>query len=61
MKTHLWKKVKYLKMDISRFVKGKRKLNALLRIQVSSYDKEGVGFVHGNHYKYQKNLFAKAT
>ena len=57
----LKRKVKSLKKDLSKFVKGKRNLNALLGIQKSSYDKGGVGFVYGNHDKFQRNLFVKVT
>ena len=50
-----------MKKDLSKFVKGKRNLNALLGIQKSSYDKGGVGFVYGNHDKCQRNFFVRAT
>ena len=57
----LKKKVKFLKKDLSRFVKGKRKLNVLFRIKKPTYDKGGFGFIHGKHDKNQKNFFVKAT
>ena len=59
----LRKKVKSLKekKDPYHFVKGKRKLKPLLRIQRSSYDKRGICFVYEKHDKYQNNFFVKVT
>ena len=57
----LKRKVSYLKRDLSRFVKGKRKLDALLGNQRSCLDKGGVGYIHGKHDINHKTLFVKAT